>query len=145
MYVTDRASCYESNTQKKIHVSLYKPPACMKLQLQLRHYHHYYHDYHYSILSDVWETFVFVSQIEENPHLLPNVSLELKWDDTHGETIHATKTITQMICDKVAVFFGPEGNTCYTEAIVAQAWNIPMISYVSITLAATTVQYYSIG
>jgi len=70
-------------------------------------------------------------QIEDDPHLLPNVSLVLKWDDTQGETVHATRTITQMICDKVAVFFGPEGNTCHTEAIVAQAWNIPMISYVS--------------
>ncbi|XP_025406110.1 receptor-type guanylate cyclase Gyc76C-like isoform X2 [Sipha flava] len=37
--------------------------------------------------------------------------------------------ITQMICEKVAVFFGPEGNTCHTEAIVAQAWNKPMITY----------------
>jgi len=71
-----------------------------------------------------------LEEIEDDPHLLPNVSLMLKWEDTHGETVHATKTITQMICDKVAVFFGPEGNTCYTEAIVAQAWNIPMISYV---------------
>ncbi|XP_022167854.1 receptor-type guanylate cyclase Gyc76C-like [Myzus persicae] len=70
-----------------------------------------------------------LKEIEDDPHLLPNVSLVLKWDDTHGETVHATKTITKMICDKVAVFFGPEGNTCYTEAIVAQAWNIPMISY----------------
>lgn len=70
-----------------------------------------------------------LEEIEDDPHLLPNVSLMLKWEDTHGETVHATKTITQMICDKVAVFFGPEGNTCYTEAIVAQAWNIPMISY----------------
>lgn len=75
--------------------------------------------------------FVFFTQIENDPNLLPNVSLVLKWDDTHGETVHATKTISKMICDKVAVFFGPEGNTCYTEAIVAQAWNIPMISYVS--------------
>jgi len=76
----------------------------------------------------------FAPQIEDDPHLLPNVSLVLKWNDTHGETVHATKTITQMICDKVAVFIGPEGNTCHTEAIVAQAWNIPMISYVSVTL-----------
>lgn len=71
------------------------------------------------------------SQIEDDPYLLPNVSLELKWNDTRGDTVYATKTISKMICDKVAVFFGPEANTCYTEAIIAQAWNIPMISYVS--------------
>lgn len=107
---------------------------------QLRHFHHSHHNYHYIIFSNVRGTFVFVSQIKNDPNLLPNVSLNLEWEDTHGETVHATKTITTMICKKVAVFFGPEGNTCYTEAIVAQAWNIPMISYVSITLAATTVR-----
>jgi hypothetical protein len=73
-------------------------------------------------------------QIEEDPHLLPNVSLTLRWNDTHGDTVQATKMITQMICEKVAVFFGPEGNTCHTEAIVAQAWNKPMITYVSVTV-----------
>lgn len=76
----------------------------------------------------------YFTQIEDDPDLLPNVSLVLKWNDTHGETVHATKTITEMICKKVAVFFGPEGNTCHTEAIVAQAWNIPMISYVSLPI-----------
>ena len=42
----------------------------------------------------------------------------------------ATKAMTDMICDGVSAFFGPEG-TCYVEAIVAQSRNIPMISYVS--------------
>jgi len=81
--------------------------------------------------SLIFHVCVFV-QIEKDPKLLPNVSLNLEWEDTHGETIHATKAVSQMICKKVAVFIGPESNTCHTEAIVAQAWNVPMISYVSI-------------
>lgn len=39
--------------------------------------------------------------------------------------------MTEMICDGIATFFGPEG-PCYVEAIVSQSRNIPMISYVSI-------------
>lgn len=35
-----------------------------------------------------------------------------------------------MICDGIAMIFGPEGH-CYVEAIVTQSRNIPMISYVS--------------
>ncbi|XP_073983088.1 receptor-type guanylate cyclase Gyc76C-like isoform X2 [Rhodnius prolixus] len=33
-----------------------------------------------------------------------------------------------MMCEEIAAFFGPEGS-CHVEAIVAQARNIPMISY----------------
>lgn len=38
-----------------------------------------------------------------------------------------------MICDGVATIFGPEG-PCHVEAIVSQARNIPMISYVSFSV-----------
>lgn len=69
-------------------------------------------------------------QINNNPNILPNVTLALRWNDTKGDTVLATRAITEMICDDVAAFFGPEGN-CYVEAIVAQSRNIPMISYVS--------------
>lgn len=69
-------------------------------------------------------------QINENPNILPNVTLELQWNDTKGDTVIATKAMTEMICGNVYAFFGPEGN-CYVEAIVAQSQNIPMISYVS--------------
>lgn len=42
-----------------------------------------------------------------------------------------TRAITDMMCEEIAAFFGPEGS-CHVEAIVAQARNIPMISYVSL-------------
>lgn len=67
--------------------------------------------------------------------MLPNVTLELRWNDTRGDTVVATKAMTDMLCEGVAAFFGPEG-ACYVEAIVSQASNIPMISYVSKHLPA---------
>ncbi|KAI9581516.1 receptor-type guanylate cyclase Gyc76C-like isoform X1 [Glossina fuscipes] len=69
-----------------------------------------------------------LDEINNDTNLLPGVVLELRWNDTKGDTVLATKAITQMICDGVAVIFGPEG-PCYVEAIVTQSRNIPMISY----------------
>ena len=71
-----------------------------------------------------------LEEINNDPHILPNVTLVLKWNDTRGDTVVATRAITEMICDGVTTFFGPEG-PCYVEAIVSQSRNIPMISYVS--------------
>lgn len=70
-----------------------------------------------------------LAEINNNPNILPNVRLNLKWNDTRGDTVIATRAITEMICDDVSVIFGPEG-TCYVEAIVTQSRNIPMIAYV---------------
>ncbi|KAH8323965.1 hypothetical protein KR074_002395 [Drosophila pseudoananassae] len=69
-----------------------------------------------------------LDEVNKDPNLLPNVTLQLRWNDTKGETVLATKAITEMICDGVATIFGPEG-PCYVEAIVSQSRNIPMISY----------------
>lgn len=69
-----------------------------------------------------------LDEVNNNPKLLPYVNLVVKWNDTRGDEVVATRAITEMICEGVAVFFGPEG-TCYVEAIVAQSRNIPMISY----------------
>lgn len=68
-------------------------------------------------------------QINSDPNILPNVTLVMRWNDTRGDTVMATRVITDMICDGVSAFFGPEG-TCHVEAIVSQSRNIPMISYV---------------
>jgi hypothetical protein len=62
--------------------------------------------------------------------LLPDVNLVLRWYDTKGDTVAATRAITDMLCDNVVAFFGPEGS-CHVESIVAQSRNVPMISYVS--------------
>ncbi|XP_032575539.1 receptor-type guanylate cyclase Gyc76C isoform X1 [Drosophila sechellia] len=69
-----------------------------------------------------------LDEVNKDPNLLPNVYLDLRWNDTKGDTVLATKAITEMICDGIATIFGPEG-PCYVEAIVSQSRNIPMISY----------------
>jgi len=69
-------------------------------------------------------------QINNDPNILPNVKLVMRWSDTRGETVEATKAMIDMICDGVVAFFGPEG-TCFVEAIVSESRNIPMMSYVS--------------
>lgn len=71
---------------------------------------------------------IALEEINNDPDLLPNVTLALRWYDTRGETVTATRHITEMICDGVSAIFGPEG-TCKTEAIVSQSRDIPMISY----------------
>lgn len=73
-----------------------------------------------------------LEEINNDTRILPNVTLNLKWNDTRGDTVTATRAITEMICDDVSVIFGPEG-TCYVEAIVTQSRNIPMIAYVRTT------------
>ena len=69
-------------------------------------------------------------QINEDPSILPNVTLVPRYVDTRGDTVKATEHMVDMLCEGVSAFFGPEGS-CYVEAIVAQSKNIPMISYVS--------------
>lgn len=91
-----------------------------------------------------------LEEINNDPNILPNVHLELRWNDTRGDTVISTRAITEMvshsidflsknfpklnfrlqICDGVATIFGPEGS-CYVEAIVTQSRNIPMFAYVS--------------
>ncbi|KAJ8947966.1 hypothetical protein NQ318_021064, partial [Aromia moschata] len=73
-----------------------------------------------------------LEEINNDPTILPNVTLKLKWYDTRGETVVATKAMTDMICEGVSAFFGPE-NSCNVEAIISQARNIPMISYKAVT------------
>lgn len=71
-----------------------------------------------------------VFQINNDPNILPDVNLVMRWNDTRGETVESTNAMIDMICDGVVAFFGPEGS-CFVEATVAQARNLPMISYVS--------------
>lgn len=79
-----------------------------------------------------------LDEINESDDILPNVHLALRWNDTKGETVLATRAMTEMICDGVSTFFGPEG-PCHVEAIVSQSRNIPMISYVSTKLSLSPI------
>lgn len=69
-----------------------------------------------------------LDEVNNDPDLLRDVNLVLRWNDTRGDRVITTRAITDMLCDGVYAFFGPEGS-CYVEAIVAQSRNVPMISY----------------
>ena len=71
-----------------------------------------------------------LEEINNSSTILPGVRLVLKWNDTEGSTIKGTKIVTDMLCNDVAAFFGPE-ISCAVEATIAAAWNRTMISYVS--------------
>lgn len=73
---------------------------------------------------------IALEKVKEKFRIYPFLNWELKTpQDTLGEELTGTKIITEMICEKVSVFIGPDANSCYIQATVAQSRNIPMISY----------------
>ncbi|XP_064635782.1 guanylate cyclase 32E-like [Lineus longissimus] len=66
--------------------------------------------------------------INNNPKLLSGYELKCIWNDTHADTLIGTSALTWQWRQGAVAFFGPE-NVCDTEARVASAWNLPMISY----------------
>ena len=64
--------------------------------------------------------------------VIPNHTLEFSWADTHADTLHGTAALTRLWRQGAVAFFGTE-DSCAVEARVASSWNLPMISYVSIT------------
>lgn len=71
-----------------------------------------------------------LEQINNDPRILPNHTLQMIWGDTHGDTLTAVKLLTDQWKQGVVAFFGLE-DSCSVEARVAAAWNLPLISYVS--------------
>ena len=79
-----------------------------------------------------------VERINKNPSILPRHHLEFIWSDTNADTLKGTKALTHQWRRGAAAFFGPE-DSCDVEARVAAAWNLPMISYVSICAMSVSV------
>lgn len=71
-----------------------------------------------------------VETINKRTDLLPGHELQFAFADTEGDTRVGTRHLTEMICNGTVAFFGPE-ESCFVEANVAAAFNLPMISYVS--------------
>ncbi|XP_078611420.1 receptor-type guanylate cyclase Gyc76C-like [Branchiostoma floridae x Branchiostoma japonicum] len=69
-----------------------------------------------------------VDDVNRNPALLPNTTLEFVWNNTEGYEDGSIRALTEQWRDGVVAFFGP-GETCTTEARIAASWNVPMISY----------------
>lgn len=51
-------------------------------------------------------------------------------------SVFSNRVMTQMRDLGVVAFFGPDG-TCHTEATLASAWNLPLISHVSSFITAS--------
>ena len=77
-----------------------------------------------------------VAEVNNNPDLLPGKKLLFEAADVGNSKsdAHAALSIRRMTAmrdEGVLAFIGPDDN-CANEALVAAAWNLPMITYVSI-------------
>ena len=72
-----------------------------------------------------------LGEINGNPHVLPNHTLEFIIAETYGIESESIKQTVELMNKNVSVVIGPQ-ETCIHEAKVATAFNFPMISYVSI-------------
>ncbi|XP_033123771.1 guanylate cyclase 32E-like isoform X2 [Anneissia japonica] len=69
-----------------------------------------------------------VNQINNDRTLLGNYKLKFVYSDIQGDEDKSIAALSEMWKDGVSAFFGPD-ITCTTEARMAAAWNLPMISY----------------
>ncbi|KAH7942719.1 hypothetical protein HPB52_000382 [Rhipicephalus sanguineus] len=72
-----------------------------------------------------------VSHINRDDSLLPGYRVTFRPENV-GQvgTSSAIRKMTALWQSGVVAFIGPDEN-CYAEALVADAWNLPMITYVS--------------
>ncbi|XP_071960361.1 guanylate cyclase 32E-like isoform X2 [Antedon mediterranea] len=69
-----------------------------------------------------------VNEINNNRKLLENYKLKFVYTDIQGDEEKSIAALSDMWKHGVSAFFGPD-ITCTTEARMAAAWNLPMISY----------------
>ena len=80
-----------------------------------------------------------IEKINANPNILPDYHINLVWGDTQANTLVGTKLVTEQWRQGAVAFFGLE-DSCSVEARVAAAWNLPMISYVSVRFFITLIE-----
>ncbi|XP_055642791.1 guanylate cyclase 32E [Toxorhynchites rutilus septentrionalis] len=86
-----------------------------------------------------------IESINNDTALLPGKTIKLKPVDIGAQKSPKAYPIikmTEMRDDGIAAFIGPD-ETCTTEALVASAWNIPMISYKCTDAAVSDKNVYS--
>lgn len=71
---------------------------------------------------------VAIDEINNNPKLLPNHTLKYIWGNTCGNDTQSTRMFMEHWQAGARLFIGPE-KTCKTEASMASAQNLPIISY----------------
>lgn len=73
---------------------------------------------------------IAIRDINTNPHLLPGHNISFTWADTDCNELQTIRDQFKMVNGKVSAIIGP-GCYCKTAARNAEAFNLPIISYVS--------------
>lgn len=96
-----------------------------------------------------------VTAVNKDPQLLPGRRLEFVARDIGSGRARkqsslatlAIRVMTEMRDNGTVAFIGPD-DTCSAEALVAAAWNLPIISYVSASIihkSIPTIKKYSLN
>lgn len=90
----------------------------------------YFHrgEYYASAIS------IAVDDINRNPNLLPGHNVSFVWNDTQCEDLDTVRALVHQLNSGVNVLIGP-ACSCNTSARIAAAFNVTMISYVSLGIA----------
>ena len=72
-----------------------------------------------------------VEAVNNNSNLLPRQRINFIWNDTLCNEERSLRELTEHWHKNVDAFIGP-GCSCDAAARLAAAWNLPMVSYVSI-------------
>lgn len=75
-----------------------------------------------------------VEQINNDSSILPNHTLEWIIAETYGVETESIKQTALLLRKGISVYIGPQ-ETCVHEGRIAAAFNLPMISYVSMSLS----------
>ena len=70
-----------------------------------------------------------VERINNDLTILPNTTLSFKYASLTGQRYEAIKVMTRLRDENISAFIGPD-ESCRHEAMIASAWNLPMVAYV---------------
>ena len=73
-----------------------------------------------------------VDEINADPNILPNHTLEILIAETMGQETESIRLAAILPSFNISAYIGPQ-ETCVHEGRIAAAFNLPMISYVSIS------------
>ena len=73
-----------------------------------------------------------VTEVNDNPDILPNHTLQFVIAETRGKEDESIRQIMSLMKEDISGYIGPQ-ETCVHEARIAASLNLPMISYVSTT------------
>ena len=69
-------------------------------------------------------------QVNKDPNVLPNHTLDFMIGETYGDESKSIAETVELLNNGVAAYIGPQ-ETCTHEGKIAAAFNVPLISYVS--------------